>query len=133
MSNAVEYFDFPLKRQQLTAFKALTDFVNDPNANVFILKGYAGTGKTTLMSGLIKWMEANEKPFHLLATTGRAAKILADKTGAKTSTIHSHIYFFDSLSFFLPWIFAGHVTETQVPSSAVHKTSDFGFFLISYL
>lgn len=47
------YFDFELKPHQKKAFSALCKFINNKSEKVFILKGYAGNGKTTLMSGLI--------------------------------------------------------------------------------
>ena len=93
-----KYFDFELRQQQKFAFKNLRDFLSQKDKNIFILKGYAGTGKTTLMGGLIKLLNEKETPFALLATTGRAAKILSNKTKTDTNTIHSHIYVFDELS-----------------------------------
>lgn len=91
------YFDFELTNQQKTAFEKMQNFVRDEEGKVFILNGYAGTGKTTLMSGLIKWLKEEEIKFSLIASTGRAAKILSDKTQSKARTIHSHIYTFDDL------------------------------------
>jgi len=98
MNNKITYFDFELKHQQQKAFDALCSFIDSKSDKVFILKGYAGTGKTTLMSGLIKKLSEKEIPFSLLATTGRAAKILSEKTKTKSNTIHSHIYVFNELS-----------------------------------
>jgi ATP-dependent exoDNAse (exonuclease V) alpha subunit len=91
------YFDFELKPQQVEAFAALCDFVTDSTQKVFVLKGYAGTGKTTLMGGLIRRLQEDKIPFALLASTGRAAKILSDKTKTVANTIHSHIYSFKDL------------------------------------
>ena len=56
-----KYFDFELRQQQKFAFKNLRFFLNQKDKNVFILKGYAGIGKTTLMGDLIKLL--NEKKF----------------------------------------------------------------------
>ena len=92
------YFDFELKPQQQKAFSALCSFIENKSDKVFILKGYAGTGKTTLMSGLIKRLSEDKIPFALLASTGRAAKILSDKAKTTANTIHSHIYVFNELS-----------------------------------
>ena len=91
------YFPFKLNHQQLTIFEKLKKFSNNQE-NVFILKGYAGTGKTTLMSGFIQYLKENKKKFQLLSSTGRAAKILSDKTNMGACTIHSHIYTFYGLS-----------------------------------
>ncbi len=95
--SASSYFSFELKEPQKRAFEALQLFTQDPEQKVFILKGYAGTGKTTLLSGLIKWLREQEIEFKLLATTGRAAKILSEKTGTTAGTIHSLIYHFNDL------------------------------------
>ncbi len=92
-----EYFDFQLKPQQHIAFKSLANFSQNPDLKVFILRGYAGTGKTSLMSGYIKFLDQMEIPYRLLASTGRASKILNDKTKSISSTIHSLIYRFTEL------------------------------------
>lgn len=97
MSNEKSYFDFELKPQQLRAFEELCNFIDNQSKRVFILKGYAGTGKTTLMGGIIKRLSSTKSPFSLLASTGRAAKILTDKTKTSATTIHSHIYVFNDL------------------------------------
>ncbi len=98
MPETKTYFDFKLKPQQQKAFNALSAFIESKSERVFILKGYAGTGKTTLMSGLIKKLEEKGIPFSLLASTGRAAKILSEKTKTTANTVHSHIYVFNELS-----------------------------------
>jgi len=97
MQNNTSYFKFELKPQQQKAFLALQHFVENRQDKVFILKGYAGTGKTTLMGGFIQWLQEKELKYDLLASTGRAAKILSDKTNQVATTIHSHIYTFKDL------------------------------------
>ena len=92
-----KYFNIQLTDHQLHVFMQLINFVEKSSERVFILKGYAGTGKTTLMSGFIKRLKEKRLPFELLASTGRAAKILSDKTGYLASTVHSHIYTFSGL------------------------------------
>ncbi|MBL7951729.1 MAG: AAA family ATPase [Flavobacteriales bacterium] len=57
-----------------------------------ILKGYAGTGKTTLVGALVKVLHAEGRPVVLLAPTGRAAKVLSAYAGQPASTIHRRIY-----------------------------------------
>lgn len=57
-----------------------------------VLKGYAGTGKTTLVGALVKVLQAGHMPVVLLAPTGRAAKVLSAYAGAAASTIHRRIY-----------------------------------------
>jgi len=74
--------------QQLSSF--ILD--NDP-AGLFLLKGYAGTGKTTLVSALVNVLPIVKKKSVLLAPTGRAAKVLASYSGKQAHTIHRYIYF----------------------------------------
>lgn len=58
----------------------------------FILRGYAGTGKTSVMSALVRALEGLKQPCVLLAPTGRAAKVLSRYSGAPAYTIHKKIY-----------------------------------------
>ena len=61
-------------------------------SEAFLLKGYAGTGKTTLVSALVKSLWPVGKKVVLLAPTGRAAKVLSSYSGKKALTIHKKIY-----------------------------------------
>ena len=58
----------------------------------FILRGYAGTGKTTSVAALIKALPKFTLRAVLLAPTGRAAKVMSNYTGRKALTIHKKIY-----------------------------------------
>ncbi len=84
-----------LSQDQETALTKLDLFLED-SVQVFLLKGYAGSGKTTIIKILIDCLEKENRNYVLMAPTGRAAKILRDKTG-KGQTIHSSIYNFDKL------------------------------------
>ena len=81
-----------LTSEQQSALTALIDFVAS-KTNIFILRGYAGTGKTTLLKTLLEHLKNSheQRPYMLLAPTGRAAKVLQDKTGMG-ATIHKGIY-----------------------------------------
>lgn len=57
-----------------------------------MLKGYAGTGKTTLVGALVKVLSSERRAVVLLAPTGRAAKVLGGYAGRPASTIHGRIY-----------------------------------------
>lgn len=71
----------------------LAGFVSTPNADaLFLLKGYAGTGKTSTISALVKVLDELKIKFVLLAPTGRAAKVLSKQSGKTASTIHKKIY-----------------------------------------
>ena len=60
--------------------------------SLFLLKGYAGTGKTTAISSVISTLKEYETKCVLLAPTGRAAKVLSSYAGQPAFTIHKHIY-----------------------------------------
>lgn len=87
-----------LTKAQQIAFDKLIDFIRDENAKVFILKGYAGTGKTTLIRELIAELGRRNESYKLLASTGRAAKVLRDVTHIEATTIHSTVYAFSGLN-----------------------------------
>ena len=74
-------------------FKALGSFIvsREPR-KAFILRGYAGTGKTSVVSALVRALAALKQPCILLAPTGRAAKVLSRYSGAQAYTIHKKIY-----------------------------------------
>ena len=83
---------------QQKAFDSFKSFLMNRESKVFILKGYAGTGKTTLMRRFVEELNNRNEAFSLLASTGRAAKILANATGYETHTVHSEIYKFTDLN-----------------------------------
>ncbi len=72
--------------------KLSTFILSKKSSEAFILKGYAGTGKTTLMSALVKSLWSVKVKSVLLAPTGRAAKVLGQYTGNSAYTIHKKIY-----------------------------------------
>ena len=80
--------------QQVQAMGALARFcrTSAPSDSVFMLCGYAGTGKTTLVSALVKALHSAEVGAVLLAPTGRAAKVFAAYSGFPAYTIHRKIY-----------------------------------------
>ena len=74
--------------QQLAAF--VVDGVDD---SLYLLKGFAGTGKTTIISALVKNLGKIQKSGVLMAPTGRAAKVISNYSGREAFTIHKKIYF----------------------------------------
>ena len=85
-----------LSQGQETALSKLEAFLDGP-VQVFMLKGYAGSGKTTILQGLVDYLSAAEKDFALMAPTGRAAKVIREKTGKEAFTIHKSIYCYDEM------------------------------------
>ncbi|MDZ4709986.1 MAG: AAA family ATPase [Saprospiraceae bacterium] len=76
---------------QETDFQALHDFL-ESDKKCFLLKGYAGTGKTTITKTIAEYIKPLKLNPVLLAPTGRAARILSEKTGFVGNTIHRGIY-----------------------------------------
>lgn len=86
-------FPFSPTQEQEDLIALLSTFYFSDNVNsAFLLKGYAGTGKTTLISAFIKTLSQLEQQFVLLAPTGRAAKVLSHLSGFSAFTIHKQIY-----------------------------------------
>ncbi|MFI2742893.1 ATP-dependent RecD-like DNA helicase [Zhouia sp. PK063] len=80
--------------QQNILLQQLCEFIyNDAKDEVFILKGYAGTGKTTIISTVVNQLWKTLKKAVLLAPTGRAAKVISSYSGKTAFTIHKKIYF----------------------------------------
>lgn len=89
----LQQFSWKPTTQQEEVFSILEDFLLTFDKNsVFILKGYAGTGKTTIISALVSTLSKINKRTVLLAPTGRAAKVMGNYSGRKALTIHKKIY-----------------------------------------
>lgn len=87
------FFPFLPTDDQITALDKLAAFMlSSTEQQVFLLKGYAGTGKTSLISALIRFLDEKKVGIVLLAPTGRAAKVLASYSGHQAFTIHKKIY-----------------------------------------
>jgi exodeoxyribonuclease-5 len=85
-------FDCPTTQQRV-ALLAMSDFVNESNSDDFyILCGAAGTGKTSITTALIGYLNSKAIHYKIAAPTGRAARILGRKSQTVNSTIHSLIY-----------------------------------------
>ena len=87
--------NFPYKPtfEQEKVVKILADFLFCREMDsLFLLKGYAGTGKTSLIGALVKTLDQLEQKCVLLAPTGRAAKVFAHYAGHPAFTIHKKIY-----------------------------------------
>lgn len=89
----LNHFSYDPTGCQRTAIRLLSDFLFDPEPNLlFLLKGYAGTGKTSLISAFVQVLDAWKIRNRLLAPTGRAAKVLSSYAEKEAHTIHRYIY-----------------------------------------
>jgi len=78
---------------QSAALKKIASYICDNNNDViFLMTGYAGTGKTSVISSIVKTLDLLRMRSVLLAPTGRAAKVLASYSGRLAFTIHKKIY-----------------------------------------
>ena len=88
-----EELPFSPTEQQSQLIDLLGQFLmSDASEKVFLLKGYAGTGKTSVVSALVRAMNSLKQKTILLAPTGRAAKVIAGYSGFPAFTIHKRIY-----------------------------------------
>lgn len=84
---------FLLTEEQSSVLQLLVDFLLCTDANsAFLLKGYAGTGKTTLVGAVIRALLEQKQKVVLLAPTGRAAKVFSKASGCVAYTVHRKIY-----------------------------------------
>lgn len=86
-------FPFNPTSQQEKTLEMISSFIlSGSDRKIFLLCGYAGTGKTTLVSALVRTMEQLGRRTVLLAPTGRAAKVFSSYSGKSAYTIHKWIY-----------------------------------------
>jgi len=90
----LQHFPFEAKGGQRQLFTKLSAFILGKNSDqIFVIKGYAGTGKTTIVRSLVQSLPAVNGKTVLLAPTGRAAKVLSNYTKKQAYTIHKKIYY----------------------------------------
>lgn len=84
---------FAATRDQARALYQVQAFLDgDAPADCFILRGCAGTGKTSMLKAVVDYLAQQQMPHFLMAPTGRAAKVLSQKTNMLASTVHHVIY-----------------------------------------
>jgi tRNA A37 threonylcarbamoyladenosine biosynthesis protein TsaE len=91
------FSEYSLTSGQTELVNHLDKFLTSKDSNVFLLKGYAGTGKTFITKGLTEYFRSVGRTFVLSAPTGKAAKVISNKTGCEAYTIHKSIYSFKDL------------------------------------
>ena len=89
----LQQFGFPPTQEQANALDVFARFLTDRNPQVvMILRGSAGTGKTSLSGAIVRTLQAIRQKVMLLAPTGRAAKVFLLNSGTPAYTIHRRIY-----------------------------------------
>jgi ATP-dependent exoDNAse (exonuclease V) alpha subunit len=113
----LKHFPFqPTVKQDIFLQQIAVFLTNSTTDELFVLKGYAGTGKTTVISTIVNNLISIHKKYVLLAPTGRAAKVIANYANKPAFTIHKKIYFPKKGS-------AGGVSFTLQPNK--HKNTIF--------
>lgn len=88
-----ENFHYEPTFEQDLVLKSLSDFLlSTKDGEVFLLQGFAGTGKTSLLGALVRTMDMLQQKCVLMAPTGRAAKVFSQYAGHPAYTIHKRIY-----------------------------------------
>ncbi|RIJ41792.1 ATP-dependent DNA helicase [Pontibacter oryzae] len=127
-------FPFEPTEDQAKLFAKLDEFIlnKTDERQVFLLKGYAGTGKTTVVTSLVKILNKFGYKYVLLAPTGRAAKVMASYSGRTAFTIHKKIYrqtanpFSEGLAFTRQPNKSDHTVYIVDESSMISDESGFG-------
>ena len=87
-------FPFEPTLKQNIVLQQLSNFIFDNSKNtLYLLKGYAGTGKTTIIGSIVTNLWKAKMKAVLMAPTGRAAKVISNYSGKEAFTIHKKIYF----------------------------------------
>lgn len=89
----LQNFGFKPTKEQAEVLDITTEFLLSADGDeVLVLRGYAGTGKTTLVSAVVRTLQQLERECVLIAPTGRAAKVLSGYSDHPAYTIHKRIY-----------------------------------------
>lgn len=86
----------PTEGQRTVLYHLAAFLLSEKDSPAYLLQGYAGTGKTTLVAALVRVLPLIGMRYQLLAPTGRAAKVMSNYSGKAASTIHRKIYRFMS-------------------------------------
>jgi len=89
----MDNFPFEPTANQDIFFQKIAGYILHSKDDLFVLKGYAGTGKTTVISTLVNLLQEANKKAVMLAPTGRAAKVMSAYSEKPAFTIHKRIYF----------------------------------------
>lgn len=87
----LSFLSFSANAQQVTVLNSIEKFFLNED-DFLVLKGAAGTGKTSIMKGVVDFLVSQEKSVQLLAPMGRSAKAISNKTQTTAKTIHNCIY-----------------------------------------
>ncbi len=117
------FLKYTLTNEQSGLVKKLDYFLDNNKDKIFLLKGYAGTGKTFITKGLTEYFRAIGRNYILAAPTGKAAKVISSKTRSEAYTIHKTIYSFKDIAEYLDDNINGTETYKFYSRLAVNQCS----------
>lgn len=117
------FAEYSLNEGQAKLVNELDAFLSTNEHSVFLLKGYAGTGKTFITKGLTEYFRSIGRNYILAAPTGKAAKVIAHKTRSPAYTVHKTIYSFKDIAEYRDHDVEGTETFKFYASLAVNSLS----------
>lgn len=124
------FSEYSLTTGQSELVGKLDNFLSSKDDSVFLLKGYAGTGKTFITKGLTEYFRAVGRNYVLAAPTGKASKVIAKKTQSPAYTIHKTIYSFKDIAEYRDDNLDGSETYKFYAQLAVNEMSADTVFII---
>lgn len=124
------FSEYSLTDGQKQLVSQLGEFLSSNKESVFLLKGYAGTGKTFITKGLTEYFKAIGRNYVLAAPTGKAAKVISEKTKSIAYTLHKTIYSFKDISEYKDDDFDGTETYKFYAELAVNELSADTVFIV---
>ncbi|MDB9868060.1 AAA family ATPase [Pseudomonadales bacterium] len=121
---------YSLNDGQSELVKKLSNFLSGNSESVFLLKGYAGTGKTFITKGLTEYFRSIGRNYVLAAPTGKASKVIAEKTRSPAFTIHRTIYSFKDIAEYRDDDLEGTETYKMYAQLAVNEMSADTVFIV---
>ena len=121
---------YTLNDGQTELVKRLGVFLSGNTESAFLLKGYAGTGKTFITKGLTEYFRSIGRNYVLAAPTGKASKVIAKKTESPAFTIHKTIYSFKDVTEYLDDELDGTETYKFYAELAVNEMSVDTVFIV---
>lgn len=124
------FSEYSLTTGQSELVGKLDNFLSSKDNSVFLLKGYAGTGKTFITKGLTEYFRAVGRNYVLAAPTGKASKVIAKKTQSPAYTIHKTIYSFKDIAEYRDDNLDGSETYKLYAQLAINEMSADTVFII---
>jgi hypothetical protein len=124
------FAEYTLTDGQAELVSRLGNFLSSNSESAFLLRGYAGTGKTFITKGLTEYFRSIGRNYVLAAPTGKAAKVIAEKTKSPAFTLHRTIYSFKNISEYKDEDLDGSETYKFYAELAVNKLSADTVFIV---